>query len=198
MNVSEAPTFDRNVMSIHDSRKDTNKDEESSVTRCEIDLLIRETGSTKFGEVQHLVSTSLGRCINFSERRVISDSLRASYCAAAERKRLELDEGHRGILILTAYSTDYTIGKLCDTINKQYADKHGYQYLSKTLSYDEMMQAIGPDKKHCTWYKVLMLKRLLVEQAESLSKDKIQVFSRSSYATFFNSSSLDPFKMEHC
>lgn len=187
MNVSGTPITDRNVMSIHDSQKDANKDEVSSVTRGEIDLLISETGSTKFGEVQHLVSTSLGRCINYSERRIISDSLRASYCAAAERKRSELDEGHRGILMLTAYSTDYTIGKLCDTINKQYAEKHGYKYQSESLSYDEMMQAIGPDKKHCTWYKVLMLKRLLTEEAESLSRDKIQVCFRSSGSNLQNS-----------
>jgi hypothetical protein len=42
------------------------------------------------------------------------------------------------------------------------------------LSYDEMRDAIGPDKTHCTWYKVLMMKRLL-NDTEYLERNKIQV-----------------------
>ena len=163
------------AISIRDSKRQIGKDEESSITRETVDSLISTNSYTKFGELQKSVSDQLGRVINFSERRIISDSLRAAFCAAAEKKREEDDNSHRGILIFTAYSDDYLIGKLCDSINREYAAKHKYKYLSESLSYGDMMKAIGPRKDHCTWYKVLMLKRLLIDEAENLAKDKIQV-----------------------
>jgi hypothetical protein len=169
------------IKSIHDCRKDGDNGQKSEITVQEMQDLIKVNSMTKFGEVQQLVTTALGRCINYSERKIISDCLRSSFCAAAEVKRMTEDDGHRGILLITAYSTDYKIGELCDTINKRYSEKNKYEYLSETLPYEEMMRAIGPTKNHCTWYKVLMLNRMLNDDAGKLSKNKIQV---NFYSTF--------------
>lgn len=165
------------IKSIHESRKDVDKCQKAAMTLEEMQNLIKVNCLTKFGEVQQLVTAALGRCINYSERKLISDSLRSSYCAAAETKRMTEDNGHRGILLFTAYSNDYKIGELCDTINRLYSEKNNYMYLSETLPYEDMMRAIGPYKNHCTWYKVFMLNRLLNSDSEQLSKDKIQVNS---------------------
>jgi hypothetical protein len=163
------------MKSIHDCRKDGDNGQRSAITVQEMQDLMKLYSVTKFGEVQQLVTAALGRSINYSERRIISDCLRSSFCAAAEVKRVTEDDGHRGILLFTAYSTDYKIGELCDTINKTYSEKHKYEYLSETLPYEDMMRAIGPSKNHCTWYKVLMLNRMLNDDAEKLSRNKIQV-----------------------
>lgn len=164
-----------NVMSIHDSKKDLDKDQAAAISREDVDLIIRETGFTRFGQIQSLVSTRIGRTINYSERKHISDSLRAAYCTAAEVKREEDDEGHRGVLLFTAYTEDYSIGRLCDEVNRRYAAKHNYNYLSEVLLYEDMLAAIGPSKTHCTWFKVLLLTRLLDTQAEMLHREGIQV-----------------------
>ncbi|KDO20560.1 hypothetical protein SPRG_13258 [Saprolegnia parasitica CBS 223.65] len=65
-----------------------------------------------------------------------------------------------GVAVLTAYTTDYSIGAACAAINKQYADRHGYEFYCDELPYDEMMSAIAP-RRFCGWYKVAMLRRLL-------------------------------------
>lgn len=38
-----------------------------------------------------------------------------------------------------------------------------------------MISAIGPEKDHCTWYKVLMINRFLNEEKEQLVKENVQV-----------------------
>ena len=162
-------------MSIHHSKKDQNKDEAALITRDEVDTIIRETGFTKFGEIQNLVSLKIGGPIGYKDRKVISDSLRAAFCVAAEVKRMEADTGSRGILLFTAYTEDYTIGKLCDTVNRKYAEKYNYKYVSKVLTYAEMLGEIGPNKTHCTWYKVLMINKFLNEETEMLERENIQV-----------------------
>ena len=165
----------KDIKSIHSCRNDGDKGQKSAITLQEMQDLIKVNCVTKFGEVQQLVTSALGRSINYSERKIISDCLRSSFCTVAETRRMTEDNGYRGILLFTAYSTDYKIGELCDTINRRYSEKNNYQYLSETISYDEMMLAIGPNKNHCTWYKVLMLNRMLNDDAENLSKNKIQV-----------------------
>lgn len=57
------------------------------------------------------------------------------------------------ILIVMSYTSDYTIGQLCEYINRQYAVKHGYEFCSKVFSCDELYQMIAP-KKFFGWYKV--------------------------------------------
>lgn len=64
------------------------------------------------------------------------------------------------ICVCTAFTTDYTIGNLCAHVNRRYAVKLGYEFISRVLSYDEMMVEITP-RAHCTWYKVLLILELL-------------------------------------
>ena len=166
-------------MSIRESRSCQIKDEASLISRDEVDQIIQETGFTKFGQIQELVSSRTGKIIGYSERKIISDALREAFCSAAELKRAGDDNGHRGILLFTAYTEDYTIGKLCDLVNSNFAKKNGYQYLSKVLSYNDMLLAIGPKKNHCTWFKVFMLRRFLTDEADMLKKNKIQVSKKT-------------------
>ena len=163
-------------MSIRDSKNSQNRGEASSITRDEVDQIIQETGFNKFGQIQDFVSTRTGKLIGYSERKVISDALREAFCVAAEKNRADSDNGHRGVLLFTAYTEDYVIGRLCDSVNRKFAEKNGYKYISEVHSYDHMLKAIGPDKNHCTWYKVSMLRRFLIDEADILERDQIQVF----------------------
>jgi hypothetical protein len=64
------------------------------------------------------------------------------------------------ILICMAYSKDYTIGNVCEVINSQYASRHGYQFYCEKIEYAKMMEVIEP-RKHCAWYKALLIRNLL-------------------------------------
>jgi len=64
------------------------------------------------------------------------------------------------ILIITAYSIDYTIGNLCEKVIRKYADYHQYHFISHILPYMDMLSKIHP-KLHCTWYKILMINEYL-------------------------------------
>ena len=64
------------------------------------------------------------------------------------------------VLLVTAYSDDYSIGRVCEKVNQLYASKHGYEFVSEVLPLNKMADLIAP-KKHCTWYKIALLRRLL-------------------------------------
>ncbi|RHY33733.1 hypothetical protein DYB32_001459 [Aphanomyces invadans] len=72
---------------------------------------------------------------------------------------------HTGIAMFTAYTTDYSVGYACDTVNRMYAARHGYEFHSDVLPYDAMMGAISP-RQFCGWYKVLMIQRFLADMDE--------------------------------
>jgi len=73
------------------------------------------------------------------------------------------------VLMVTAYSDDYTIGSLCEKVNRCYAEKHSYEFLSEVLPLSAMSEAIAP-KKHCTWYKIALLKKLFADVSYLESK----------------------------
>lgn len=67
------------------------------------------------------------------------------------------------ITVCTAYTTNYALGRLCEDVNRRYCERHGYRFISETLSAQHMQAAIDP--RTCfSWYKVLMLSRLLEEE----------------------------------
>lgn len=113
-----------------------------------------------------------GRLLTSTESAVISAVVRSAQATAAfaeaERVRTERDAGATfspsSILLCTAYSSDYSIGRLCEAVNRQYAARHGYRFESVVLPYSEMLEAVAP-RAHPTWYKVLLLRRLLSEAA---------------------------------
>ena len=63
---------------------------------------------------------------------------------------------------MTAYSEDYTIGRLCEHNHRQYCERHGYSYVSEVAPYQEMLALVQP-RQFLGWFKVLMLRRMLCE-----------------------------------
>lgn len=59
--------------------------------------------------------------------------------------------------ILTAYTADYTLGKLCSPINRAYAAKHGYTFIEKIIE--------RPEERHPTWAKVQLLNELMIDDS---------------------------------
>jgi hypothetical protein len=76
------------------------------------------------------------------------------------------------VLLFTAYSSDYSIGQLCEHVNRQYAHRHGYRFESEVLAYSEMLDKVQP-RQFLGWYKVLMLNRYLNERRKQLVADGV-------------------------
>ena len=67
------------------------------------------------------------------------------------------------VTVCTAYTTNYALGRLTEDVNRRYCQRHGYRFVCEALSAGEMQNAIDP--RTCfSWYKVLMLNRLLGEE----------------------------------
>lgn len=67
------------------------------------------------------------------------------------------------ITVCTAYTTNYTLGRLCEDVNRRYCQRHGYRFVSEALDAKQMQAAIDP-RTSFSWFKVLMLNRLLEEE----------------------------------
>lgn len=81
-----------------------------------------------------------------------------------KRKQALLEEtGQFEFTIVTAYSTDYSAGRICEKINHKYAKTHGYGFICECIPKRKMLDMVEP-RKHCTWYKILLLRRLLAEK----------------------------------
>ena len=55
--------------------------------------------------------------------------------------------------IVTAFSDNYEVGRLCAGVNEVYARRGGYGWWQEVLEQGEMLERISP-RTHCTWYKV--------------------------------------------
>jgi len=107
------------------------------------------------------------------ERSAISRALHHSAALRAERLRAcdSIFAEHEGyelremtnFLLVTAYSDDYSVGRLTEQVNRAYASKHQYLFHSVQLPSEDMLSAIAP-KKHCAWYKIYLLKKLLANR----------------------------------
>jgi hypothetical protein len=64
------------------------------------------------------------------------------------------------IMMVMAYTNDYTIGTVCQLINEKYARQHGYAFHADVQSPEEVLALIVP-KLHCTWYKIFILLKLM-------------------------------------
>lgn len=100
------------------------------------------------------------------------------------------------ISICTAYTDDYSIGRLCEVVNRAYALHFGYEFDCHVLSCEDMMTFIQP-KKHFTWYKVDMLikqiqNRLIeLKEAESGSLQYIMWIDADAMFLNFETSFID-------
>lgn len=69
----------------------------------------------------------------------------------------------RDIMMVMAYTNDYTVGTVCQLINEQYAKLHGYAFHADVKSPEEMNVLITP-KLHFTWYKIYILLKLMNDE----------------------------------
>ena len=72
-------------------------------------------------------------------------------------------------VVATAYSTNYTIGKLCGAINRKYCASHGYRFIEKEVDLLTFGSALGT-RNHCTWYKIFMMLNYMKDALASSSK----------------------------
>ncbi len=102
-------------------------------------------------------SGRFGRKLTTAENRAVANYLRCreKKIMEAERRQSCISSDYN-IEICTAYSTDYTIGHTCASVNRAYADRQGYTFSATVLDYREMLAEIAP-RQHCTWYKVLVI-----------------------------------------
>jgi hypothetical protein len=116
----------------------------------EADILeaVRATGSTKsFCSNQTYLTKKFGRKPNRLERLVLTNTLKLldnalipteltnaagnitdkkdTLLLSTQPPSFESTIKSENILVCTAYSSDYTIGSLCELVNKEYANKHG-------------------------------------------------------------------------
>jgi len=70
-----------------------------------------------------------------------------------------------GTLVITAYSSDYSIGAVCEHVNRRWAERHGYEFQTVVEPYEAMMAEIAP-RRFLGWYKALMLNRLLTQESQ--------------------------------
>lgn len=70
--------------------------------------------------------------------------------------------------VISAYSDNYTIGKLCAHINRLYCGTHGYEFLCHVLPQVDMEAVIAP-RTHCTWYKVKLIIDILTAKLSDTS-----------------------------
>ncbi|CAE7611750.1 unnamed protein product [Symbiodinium natans] len=71
-----------------------------------------------------------------------------------------LSPERKDVLLVMAYSANYAPGAICQLVNNEYSNKHGYAFKCDVLTKEDMLAAISP-RDAFTWYKVLMLKRLM-------------------------------------
>ena len=120
-----------------------------------------------FKAISFEVSTLIGRPLFAEENMAVLEAIREGYIADAVRERVR-EDSCRGyscdnFVICTAYSKNYEIGRVCEFVNRAYAERHGYTFISDCLAYDEMIDRVKP-RTHCTWYKILMLNKLMADE----------------------------------
>ena len=49
-----------------------------------------------------------------------------------------------------AYTADYTLGRLCEAVNRAYCVRHGYTFRCEVLAPEAMQAAIAP-RTCCSW-----------------------------------------------
>lgn len=144
---------------------------EPFVTQEYVNHIVNNDSSDNFGTIQQIVCANIGgRSLSRVEKGYIDNALYDRRMQRAETNRTvdslwAPSNSHTAlqpcnILMVTAYSNDYSIGGLCEKVNRAYALRHGYEFHSDVLTLSAMSVVIAP-KKHCTWYKIALLQRLL-------------------------------------
>lgn len=156
------------------------------LTASAVQRYVDSTSCDNFGALLTAIQVRLGRQIPREEKGFISSALRCRRMKDAEVSRrtdslfpapLSVDNCEQvigNILMVTAYSDDYTIGSLCEKVNRNYAVQHGYEFISEVLPLSIISSAISP-KKHCAWYKIALLRKLFADVANLQAKGILYV-----------------------
>ena len=140
-------------------------------------------------KAEYSVSTE-NKTLTLEEKRQISKNilLRRVQNQLSNENDIEIDTIQQ-VVVFTAYSDNYSIGKLCEQVNRSYCVKHGYKFECFTLSHDEMVTEVSP-RQHCTWYKIKIINKLLSElhqsRSSSVSNSVQYIFWIDSDAIFIN------------
>lgn len=139
------------------------------ITKYDIEQVIQDklkSGSVGTYQCVHqALCLKLGGPLMSCERKLITKVLQECKRKQAVREREPLmckDKSLR-FMMLTAYSNDYPVGKLCEGVNRKYAARHGYKFVAHCLPTDVMLDFIKP-KAHCTWYKIRLITEMLEKE----------------------------------
>ena len=140
----------------------------------------------KFQELQSFISQKLGRNLVPAERLKLTAALRKRKETLIASSRLVQNELEcNQIMIFTAYSEDYSIGRICEAVNRQYASSNGYIFFSDVKKYEQIIDIINP-RSHCTWYKIHMINQLLNDFEMIKSKNLQYIMWIDADAIFIN------------
>jgi len=78
-------------------------------------------------------------------------------------------------LFVTSYTRDYKLGDICAPVNRAYCKAKGYGFHSDVQEREDMMKTIAP-RTNPTWYKVVLINRLL----DAYAKGKLDDFDQLS------------------
>jgi hypothetical protein len=136
--------------------------------------MLRTNPSLTFNQLQHELSTHLQRSLTTDERHLVSKVLLSFQIQTAtdslkdERRSSAValqDQGNsrKKFIVASAYTHNYYEGVVCGAINRRWCERQGYEYVEDVLSLDDMRTLIAP--RAVSWYKVLMLKRIMGDLA---------------------------------
>jgi hypothetical protein len=93
--------------------------------------IISDIKSNSYVDVFRHAVAFLGRSLTRAERETISAALRMQTNKEADMAPMQTCGSQ--VVVFTAYSSDYSIGKLCEAVNRVYAHKHGYIYEARVM-----------------------------------------------------------------
>lgn len=132
-----------------------------------VNKLIRESFNGdpvgRYQEIQRALCSTLNVAqLTAPQRKLVTSCIQEwrVHAAKAQRQRELQAKPLKRFTVVMAYSDDYPVGKLCESVNRAYASKHGYDFVVHCLPAAEIFAAIRP-KEHCTWYKVKVINDLL-------------------------------------
>lgn len=110
---------------------------------------------------------ALGRPLLKPEKTAVTRAIHGRHDSGglvSRQRKLNQDPGPEPpprVLVFTGFSLNYTVGHLCSAVNRAYAARHGYGWRCDAIPLEQMSSLLGG--AFGSWYKVLMINRLLEE-----------------------------------
>ena len=124
--------------------------------------------------LREAATVRMGRPLFKMERPALTDALNTRFdVTGTGGNGGDVASGNKALprlLLLSAFTTDYSVGHVCTTRNRAYAERHGYAWRCDVLQPATMAATIAP-RKFGGWYKVNLLRELLLEQQQQSTAD---------------------------